>query len=313
MSNNASKVSEVVECTDIGRIRALAACCYMDAYKEIHTEEQNRFSFEEMYSEESLRHQIQKQGSRFLIVSDISGDLGYVAFYPLGQHRWMLDKLYVLPEYKGKGFGSILLEEAVRIISKEERGAFFLQLKVNRRNDAVAFYQHQGFRITGQWDVEIAGGKWVMDGYDMERSYSRSILVSACLLGENCKYNGGNNRCQSVIDYVRGHKVTAVCPEQLGGLPTPRVPAEICNCRVVTREGADVDREFRRGAENALGIAKDNDVELAILQPRSPSCGCREIYDGSFSRALVPGKGVFAQLLADNGIRTVEPEELEMM
>jgi len=312
MSDNVREHT-IEECRDTGRIRTLASRCYMDAYREIHTEEQNRFSFEEMYSEESLKRQIEEQHSSFLILNDGNKDLGYAAFCPLGEHCWLLDKLYVLPDCKGMGYGRMLLDEVVRQISAEEKTAFLMRLKVNRRNRAVEFYHHMGFHITGQWDVEIAGGRWIMDGYDMERSCNRSILVSACLLGENCKYNGGNNRCQKVIDFVRGHRVTAVCPEQLGGLPTPRVPAEICGGRVMTREGRDVDNEFRKGAEAALQIARGNDVELAILQPRSPSCGCREVYDGSFTRTLVPGMGVFARFLADSGIRAVEPDGLEDM
>ena len=103
------------------------------------------------------------------------------------------------------------------------------------------------------------------------------ILVSACLLGENCKYSGGNNYNQAVCDFARGHQVVPVCPEVLGGLPTPRCPAEIVQGVVTNKEGINVDREFRAGAAKALAIAKENGVELAILQSRSPSCGVKEI------------------------------------
>lgn len=137
------------------------------------------------------------------------------------------------------------------------------------------------------------------------------IIVSACLLGNNCKYNGGNNRCPKVIDFVKGHEVISVCPEQMGGLTTPRLPAEICNGKVVNTEGISVDAAFRNGAEQALKLAKEAGATLAILQPRSPSCGCKQVYDGTFSRKLIPGKGVFAQLLSDNGIRTIEPEDID--
>ena len=136
------------------------------------------------------------------------------------------------------------------------------------------------------------------------------IIVSACLLGENCKYNGSNNRCQKVIDFVKGHEFFAVCPEQMGGLSTPRPPAEICNGIVQTVEGLSVDSEFRKGADAALKIALENGATMSILQPRSPSCGCKQIYDGTFSRKLIPGKGVFAELLAENGIEILEPEDL---
>ena len=137
------------------------------------------------------------------------------------------------------------------------------------------------------------------------------IVVSACLLGENCKYNGGNNRSETVLRYVRGREVIAVCPEMLGGLPAPRDPAEIVSGEVQNARGESLDAPFRAGARRALAQIDGEDIELAILQPRSPSCGGRQIYDGTFSHRLIPGQGVFAQLLAERGIRIVEPENLE--
>ena len=137
------------------------------------------------------------------------------------------------------------------------------------------------------------------------------IVVSACLLGNNCKYNGGNNYCQQVIDFVKNHKVIALCPEVLGGLSTPRLPSEICKGIVMNCKGISVDKEYRQGARLSTEIAIREGATLAILQPRSPSCGCKQIYDGSFSRKLISGKGIFAQMLNDNGIETIEPEDLE--
>ena len=136
------------------------------------------------------------------------------------------------------------------------------------------------------------------------------ILVSACLMGQNCKYNGGNNYSEKVMEFVTGHEVIAVCPESLGGLPIPRVPSEIKDGTVINREGVSVDKEFREGAAKALKIALDNDVDLAILQSRSPSCATKEVYDGTFSGTKIPGKGIFAQLLSDAGIKAVEPNDL---
>lgn len=136
------------------------------------------------------------------------------------------------------------------------------------------------------------------------------IMVSACLLGENCKYSGGNNRNEKVLEYIKGHEVFPVCPEVMGGLPTPRVPAEIIGGKVVNKDGVSVDREFRAGAQTALEIAKREQIDLAILQPRSPSCGAREIYDGTFSGRRIPGQGVFARMLCENGFRVVDAEEL---
>lgn len=137
------------------------------------------------------------------------------------------------------------------------------------------------------------------------------IIVSACLLGHNCKYNGGNNRNQDIIDFVRNHEVLALCPELLGGLSTPRQPAEIQNGIVTNVAGESVDTPFRKGAQAALEIAIREKAELAILQPRSPSCGCKQIYDGTFSRRLIKGKSIFAQLLLEHGIPAIEPDEVK--
>ncbi|WP_325201084.1 DUF523 domain-containing protein [Oscillibacter sp.] len=138
------------------------------------------------------------------------------------------------------------------------------------------------------------------------------VLVSACLLGENCKYSGGNNLCPGLLSWLKreGHEAVPVCPEQLGGLPTPRTPAEIVDGTVTDRDGRNVDGEFRRGAVLALEAARREGAELAVLQPRSPSCGVRQVYDGTFSGRRVGGQGVFAKLLAENGFRLLEPEDL---
>lgn len=136
------------------------------------------------------------------------------------------------------------------------------------------------------------------------------ILVSACLLGTNCKYNGGNNLNQSVLVFIEGHEVIGICPEQLGGLSTPRLPAEIVDGVVTNKEGVSVDAEFRKGAQSALAAALENKVDLAILQSRSPSCGVKEIYDGSFSGKKIKGQGVFAKLLSAHGIKVLDAEDV---
>ena len=136
------------------------------------------------------------------------------------------------------------------------------------------------------------------------------IAVSACLLGENCKYNGGNNFSEKVAKYVEGHEVIPVCPEVLGGLSTPRTPAEIVDGIVTRKDGISVDSEFRIGAQKALDIVIENQVELVILQSRSPSCGVNTIYDGTFSGKTIPGQGVFASLLEKNGIRMLDVADI---
>ena len=136
------------------------------------------------------------------------------------------------------------------------------------------------------------------------------IMVSACLAGENCKYNGGNNRNEKVLRLIEGNEVVTVCPEQLGGLPTPRVPSEIKDGVVTARDGRIVDKEFRAGAVKCLEIAMREQPDLIVLKSRSPSCGVKQRYDGTFSGALVDGAGVTAQLLMENGFRCVDAEDL---
>lgn len=136
------------------------------------------------------------------------------------------------------------------------------------------------------------------------------IVVSACLLGENCKYNGGNNFSEKLMRFSEGHEIIAVCPEVLGGLNTPRDPSEIVDGAVMTKTGRSVDTEFRRGAREALELVRLQGAALAILQSRSPSCGVKEIYDGSFSGRLIKGQGVFAHLLAEAGIDVIDIEDL---
>jgi len=136
------------------------------------------------------------------------------------------------------------------------------------------------------------------------------ILVSACLLGINCKYNGGNNRCEKVVALMENNELIPVCPECLGKLPTPRTPSEIIDGIVTNAEGVIVDEQFRKGATEALEIARQQQIDYAILQSRSPSCGVNQIYDGSFSGRLCPGRGVFAQALIENGFQVVDVEDL---
>ena len=136
------------------------------------------------------------------------------------------------------------------------------------------------------------------------------IAVSACLLGENCKYNGGNNYSEKVRGYIKGHEVIPVCPEVLGGLSVPREPAEIVNGIVSLKDGTSVDKEFREGARRALETVKEQSADIVILQSRSPSCGINTIYDGSFSGRIIPGQGIFADLLRRSGIKVIDVEDL---
>ncbi|MCR4691417.1 MAG: DUF523 domain-containing protein [Lachnospiraceae bacterium] len=139
----------------------------------------------------------------------------------------------------------------------------------------------------------------------------KKIIVSACLLGQNCKYNGGNNYSKKVAEFIKEYEVIPVCPEVAGGLSTPRIPCEIVDGVVTDRNGESKDKEFRDGAKLCVEKAIEENVELALLQSRSPSCGVKQIYDGSFCGKLIEGRGVFAQLLVENGIEVLDAEDIK--
>ena len=135
------------------------------------------------------------------------------------------------------------------------------------------------------------------------------ILVSACLAGIPCRYDGRSNLVPEIRQLVEEGKAVTVCPEVLGGLPTPRIPSERRGDKVINRAGDDVTEEFLSGAEKALEIAREHDCKTAVLKARSPSCGCGCIYSGSFNGTLVQGNGVAAQLFLNYGIRVQTEEE----
>ena len=135
------------------------------------------------------------------------------------------------------------------------------------------------------------------------------ILISACLLGLCCRYDGQSKAHDAVLRLRDRHELIPVCPEQLGGLPTPRPPAEIQGERVVNREGRDVTAAYQKGAEEALRFCRLLRCDCAILKTRSPSCGNTSIYDGSFSGALIPGQGMTARLLTEAGIPVYSEED----
>ncbi len=130
-----------------------------------------------------------------------------------------------------------------------------------------------------------------------------SIIVSACLIGKNCKYNGGNNLNQELLTALKDYNVILICPEVEGGLKIPRVPSEIVGNKVINGEGIDVTENYRLGANLALKKALDNNVKIAILKAKSPSCGSNKIYDGTFSHKVIDGDGVTAKLFKENGIK----------
>lgn len=134
-------------------------------------------------------------------------------------------------------------------------------------------------------------------------------IVSSCLLGDNCKYNGKNNYNEKIVEFLKDKEYIKVCPECLGGLPTPRVPSEIINDKVINKEGIDVTKEYELGARKTLLIVKDNNIDCAILKSKSPSCGCGFIYDGTFSKTLIKGNGVTTKLLKENNVKIINSDD----
>lgn len=132
------------------------------------------------------------------------------------------------------------------------------------------------------------------------------IMVSACLLGKNCKYNGGNNLNEKVVSFLQGHEIVPVCPEEILGVP--RVPMEIVGGVLINKEGTVVDEPIRKAV--AKIVEENTDVDLAILKSRSPTCGVHQIYDGTFSGRLIDGMGTLAQALKERGIRVLDAEDI---
>lgn len=138
-----------------------------------------------------------------------------------------------------------------------------------------------------------------------------NVLVSACLMGENCKYNGGNNYVKDIELIKTKANLVSVCPEVDGGLSVPRSPSEIRGERVVAKSGEDVTEYFVKGAELALETAKKHSCKIALLKAKSPSCGTGMVYDGSFEGVLCEGDGVTALLLKKNGIKVLNETQID--
>jgi uncharacterized protein YbbK (DUF523 family) len=136
------------------------------------------------------------------------------------------------------------------------------------------------------------------------------IIVSACLLGKNCKYNGGNNYNAAVAEFVKGKEVLAICPELMVGMGCPRTPIEIVNGVLMDRNGNNVDVSMREAVAQAMEMIRKEDIQCAILQSRSPTCGVNQIYDGSFSGKLIAGSGILAQELKRAGYRIIDSENI---
>lgn len=132
-----------------------------------------------------------------------------------------------------------------------------------------------------------------------------NILVSACLIGVSCRYDGTGKLNEGMQELSKKHNLIPVCPEIFGGLSTPRTPAEICNGRVMTKDGTDVTSEYTKGAEEVLKLVRFYNCSIVILKERSPSCGYGKIYDGTFTSQLIDGSGITAKMLAEEGVEVL--------
>lgn len=140
-----------------------------------------------------------------------------------------------------------------------------------------------------------------------------NILISACLLGMSCRYNGEGQIIPGTDKLMEKHHLVPICPEIYGGLSTPREPSEIKNGRVISKSGNDLTEYFERGAEEILALTKLYHCKYAILKERSPSCGYKEIYDGTFSGKIINGNGILAALLLKNGIVIIDETETDKL
>ena len=136
------------------------------------------------------------------------------------------------------------------------------------------------------------------------------VLVSDCLLGRNCKYNGGNNRSEKVMAFLKGKEIVEFCPEVMAGMGIPRTPMEIVEGVLTDRNGTNVDEAMRQAVARALEEIREMDIDCAVLQSRSPTCGVNQVYDGTFAGKLIAGQGIFARALMDAGYQVIDAEDV---
>ena len=136
------------------------------------------------------------------------------------------------------------------------------------------------------------------------------VLVSGCLLGENCKYNGGNNYNPRVVEFLKDKEVISICPEMMAGMGCPRNPIEIVDGVLTDCHGKNVDALIRKSVMEIMERIRDEEIQCAVLQSRSPTCGVNQVYDGTFSGKLIPGSGVFAKSLMDAGYLVIDVEDI---
>ena len=136
------------------------------------------------------------------------------------------------------------------------------------------------------------------------------VLVSGCLLGENCKYNGGNNYNPRIVEFLKDKEVISICPEMMAGMGCPRNPIEIVDGVLTDCHGKNVDALIRKSVMEIMERIRDEEIQCAVLQSRSPTCGVNQVYDGTFSGKLIPGSGIFAKSLMDAGYLVIDVEDI---
>ena len=136
------------------------------------------------------------------------------------------------------------------------------------------------------------------------------ILVSGCLLGENCKYNGGNNYNPRIVEFLKDKEVISICPEMMAGMGCPRNPIEIVDGVLTDCHGKNVDSLIRKSVMEIMERIRDEEIQCAVLQSRSPTCGVNQVYDGTFSGKLIPGSGISAKSLMDAGYLVIDVEDI---
>ena len=136
------------------------------------------------------------------------------------------------------------------------------------------------------------------------------VLVSGCLLGENCKYNGGNNYNPRIVEFLKDKEVISICPEMMAGMGCPRNPIEIVDGVLTDCHGKNVDSLIRKSVMEIMERIRDEEIQCAVLQSRSPTCGVNQVYDGTISGKLIPGSGIFAKSLMDAGYLVIDVEDI---
>ena len=172
----------------------------------------------------------------------------------------------------------------------------------------------EAFRLAGSAEADTALPASLVQAYDGSMSTHEPIIVSACLLGEPCRYDGASRASDAVKEYLIDAAVVPICPEQMGGLATPRNPCEIqSDGSIRDASGADWTKEYEQGADIAVMLAKSLGCKEALLKAYSPSCGVHAVYDGTFSATLIPGEGVTAKALREAGVVLLDENDVEKL